>query len=63
MVLFESEVKSNKVSLDSEHIELILPRDNGLGIQLIKKMIKSDLKIEVGNFQLKSSRIQMIRTT
>ncbi len=53
MVLFESEVKSNKVSLDSEHIELTLPRDNALGIQLVKKMIKYDLKIEVGNYLIK----------
>ena len=56
VALFDSEVNSNKTSFDSEHIELFLPRDNSLAVQIVKKIIKSELKAEVGNYLSKKFR-------
>ena len=50
MILFKSESDHDIGSYNSDYIELVLPRDKSVSVQFVKKMIKSDLKMEVNKY-------------
>lgn len=50
LILFQSEGENDFNSISSDHIELVLPKDLVLSVHLVKKIVNSQLRLDVSNY-------------